>query len=326
MTLAAKLTDKQKWQRLLSSLRYSLYVIFHPFDGFWDLSREKRGSLGAANIIVFLVLLVRLLSMQFTPFLFMNVYWPSVNIIQQCLAVLLPLLFFVAGNWGLTTLFEGKGTFKDVYIATCYALTPYVILQAAMILLANIITAKEGAFYYVLEGLSLGWSGVLIICGMMQTHDYSLGKTLLFTIMTLLAMVVIIFLLLLFFSLVGDGIGYFVSLYNIMVIPACYDADRAWKIAFAYNLFTNPTPGYTDSDDWKNGYYQKYRDERAVDETITMMREPEHQFVWYSDMVTGYDLGSQYIWDVYAQATTPAEKAESMRGTWQAYIDEANAN
>ena len=28
MTLAAKLTDKQKWQRLLSSLRYSLYVIF----------------------------------------------------------------------------------------------------------------------------------------------------------------------------------------------------------------------------------------------------------------------------------------------------------
>ena len=49
---------------------------------------------------------------------------------------------------------------------------------------------------------------------MMQTHDYSLGKTLLFTIMTLLAMVVIIFLLLLFFSLVGDGIGYFVSLYK----------------------------------------------------------------------------------------------------------------
>ena len=210
MTLAAKLTDKQKWQRLLSSLRYSLYVIFHPFDGFWDLSREKRGSLGAANIIVFLVLLVRLLSMQFTPFLFMNVYWPSVNIIQQCLAVLLPLLFFVAGNWGLTTLFEGKGTFKDVGSEMCIRDS----LQAAMILLANVITAKEGAFYYVLEGLSLGWSGALIICGMMQTHDYSLGKTLLFTIMTLLAMVVIIFLLLLFFSLVGDGIGYFVSLYK----------------------------------------------------------------------------------------------------------------
>ena len=82
MTLAAKLTDKQKWQRLLSSLRYSLYVIFHPFDGFWDLSREKRGSLGAANIIVFLVLLVRLLSMQFTPFLFMSRRPPAAFVLR----------------------------------------------------------------------------------------------------------------------------------------------------------------------------------------------------------------------------------------------------
>lgn len=111
---------------------------------------------------------------------------------------------------------------------------------------------------------------------------------------------------------------------NIMVIPACYDADTAWKIAFAYNLFTNPTPGYDDTDDWKTGYLAQFRDDRAVDETLAMMREPEHQFVWYSDMISGYDLGNQYIYNVYAQAETPAEKAESMRGTWQAYIDEAN--
>lgn len=111
---------------------------------------------------------------------------------------------------------------------------------------------------------------------------------------------------------------------NVWVIPACYDADRAWKIAFAFNLFTNPTPGYTETDDWKNGFYSKYRDDRAVDETIAMMRDSSTQFVWYSDLITGYDLGSDYIWDVYGQAATPAEQAEAMRGTWQAYIDAAN--
>ena len=111
---------------------------------------------------------------------------------------------------------------------------------------------------------------------------------------------------------------------NVMVIPACYDADRAAKIAFAYNLFTNPTPGYTDTDDWKNGYYAAYRDARAVDETLTMMRENEHQFTWYVNMVSGYDLGPDFLWDVYAQAMTPAEKVESMHNTWQAYLDTAN--
>ena len=113
---------------------------------------------------------------------------------------------------------------------------------------------------------------------------------------------------------------------NVWVIPANYDADRAWKIAFAFDLFTDNTPGYGESEDWKLGFYGKYRDDRAVDETIAMMRTNETQFVWYTDLISGYDLGSQYIWSVYgtSPSATPAEKAEEMRATWQAYIDEAN--
>ncbi len=112
---------------------------------------------------------------------------------------------------------------------------------------------------------------------------------------------------------------------NVLVIPACYDAERAAKIAFAYNLYTDPTPGFEDSEDWKAGYYAKYRDLRAVDETLELMRQPEHQFVWYTDMIAGYDLGPDWIWEVSAGNVTPAERGEAMRGTWNAYIDAANA-
>lgn len=217
MSILTRLTDKQKWSRLGSSLKYSTYCMFHPFDGFWDLTHEKRGSAAAANIIVLAVLIVRLLSLQFSSFMVMNVYWPKVNILQQCLSVLLPLGIFVVCNWGLTTLFEGKGTIKDVYIATCYALVPYLLLQIPMIVLSNILTTDELAFYNVLSMVSLVWSGGLIVCGMMQIHDYGLGKTLLFIVMTIAAMLVVIFLMLLFFTLVGDGVGYFVSLYKEIV-------------------------------------------------------------------------------------------------------------
>ncbi len=113
---------------------------------------------------------------------------------------------------------------------------------------------------------------------------------------------------------------------NVYVIPACYDADRAWKIAFAYDLFTNPTPGYEDDDAWKTAYYNAYRDERAVDETIAMMLEPEHQVVAVTSLVPGYDGGPQFIWDVYGLGVTPAEKVESMMGTWQSYVDAVNGD
>lgn len=113
---------------------------------------------------------------------------------------------------------------------------------------------------------------------------------------------------------------------NITVIPACYDADRAWKIAFAYNLYTNPTPGYDDVDDWKSSYYAKYRDTRAVDETVAMMRDSAHAVTWYHTLISGYDLGPDFYWDVAARAVTPAEKLESMKAQWQAYLDATNGN
>lgn len=217
MSIVSRLTDRQKWGRLLSSLRYALYVIVHPFDGFWDLTHEKRGSVGAATLIIFAVLVTRLIGLQHTSFLFSNVYWPEVNILQQCMSIILPLGIFVVGNWGLTTLFEGKGTLKDVYMMTGYALTPFVLIGLPMIFISNALTMEEAAFYDVFASITLLWCGGLLLCGMMQVHDFGLAKTLLFTLLTVLAMVIIIFLLLLFFTLVGDGVGYFSSIYREIV-------------------------------------------------------------------------------------------------------------
>ncbi len=217
MSIVSRLTDRQKWGKLLSSLRYALYVIVHPFDGFWDLTHEKRGSVGAATLIILAVLVTRLIGLQHTSFLFNRVYWPEVNILQQCMSIILPLGIFVVGNWGLTTLFEGKGTLKDVYMMTGYALTPFVLLQLPMIFISNALTMDEAAFYDVFATLTLLWCGGLLLCGMMQVHDFGLAKTLLFTLLTVLAMVIIIFLLLLFFTLVGDGVGYFSSIYREIV-------------------------------------------------------------------------------------------------------------
>ena len=214
MSILSNLTDRRVWAKYLKSLKYATYGMFHPFDCFWDLTHEKRGSMAAAHTIVIAVLITRLLSLEHTSFLFSNVYWPEVNILQQCLSVLLPLVIFVLGNWGMTTLFEGKGTLANVYMATCYALAPFVILQLPMIVLSNWITMDEASFYTVLNTVSLVWAGGLIVCAMMQIHDYGLGKTLLFILISLFAMAVIVFLMLLFFTLVGDGVGYFTSIYK----------------------------------------------------------------------------------------------------------------
>lgn len=206
--------DKLKLHKLLDSLRYSLYVIFHPFDGFWDLKREKRGSVAAANVIVLLVLMTRLWHLQFSGFLFVDVVWKEVNIWVEMAQILVPLVIWCIANWCLTTLFDGKGGFRDIYVMTAYALVPYVLIQIPLIVMSNVITEDEGALYTVFGGISILWCAALMLVGMMQTHEYTMGKTIAFTLFTIVGMIVIMVLCLMFFCMASEAIGYFTSLFR----------------------------------------------------------------------------------------------------------------
>lgn len=210
--MTAFLNKKEDFTHYLDTLKYALYVITHPFDGFWDLTHEKRGSIAAANTILFLTLLVRIMKLQFTSFVFLRVYWEGINILLYLSSVLFPLALWCVGNWGLTTLFDGKGTLKQIYMATCYGLTPYPLIQFPLILFSNVVTYDEAEFYGVLSAISLIWAALLILAAMIQIHEYTVKKTLLFTAATGFAMLVMIFILLLFFSMISQGIAYFISI------------------------------------------------------------------------------------------------------------------
>ncbi len=215
--MTTSLTRKEKFKHYLATLRYSLYILTHPLDGFWDLTHEKRGSVAAATTILVLTILARIMSMQYTNFMFMHVYWEDINIFLYVGSIVFPLLLWCLGNWGLTTLFDGKGKLKQVYMGTCYALAPYPLIQFPLIIASNVVTAEEGQFYTVLSIFSLVWAGILIIAAMLEIHEYSLGKTIFFTIASIFAMLVEIFILLLFFSMISQGIAYFVSLVREML-------------------------------------------------------------------------------------------------------------
>lgn len=206
------LTKKETYIKYLKSLKFSLYCMTHPLDGFWDLTHEKRGTYAAANTILFITVLVRILKLRYTSFLFLNVYWEDINIFLYIASILFPLALWVVGNWALTTLFDGKGRLGQVYMATCYGMVPYPLIQVPLMIASNMVTIEEGQFYQVLDVISLIFCAFLIILAMGQIHDFSLGKNILFTVASLFAMLVMVFILMIFFSMVTQGVSYFVSI------------------------------------------------------------------------------------------------------------------
>ena len=214
----AKAASRKAWlDRYKASLRYSLYVCTHPFDGFWDLVHEHKGTLAAANTFLFLFLLARVMKLMLTNFQFINAPVQYINMFEEAGSLLFPFLILCIANWAMTTLFDGKGRFIDIYMAMCYALVPYILIQFPMILVSRMITFEEGSFYTVFLSISVIWCVFLVFVGLMEVHDYGPGKTLLFLVVTVVGASVIIFLILVFFSLLSDAVGYFVSFYREII-------------------------------------------------------------------------------------------------------------
>ena len=210
--MLASLKKKETYTRYFKNFKVAFYCMTHPLDGYWDLTHEKRGSMAVANTILILTLVARITSLQFTSFIFNQVYWPEVNIFMYLGSILFPLALWVVGNWALTTLFDGKARLPQIYMATCYAMLPYPLFQFPLIIFSNMVTVNEAEFYGVINTVVLVFCAIYIVVAMMQIHEYTMKKTILFTFFSIFAMLVIVFILLLFFSMISQGIAYFVSI------------------------------------------------------------------------------------------------------------------
>ncbi|MCL2403976.1 MAG: YIP1 family protein [Defluviitaleaceae bacterium] len=199
---------------LVKELRYSLHVIFRPIDGFWDLKHEKRGSFKAAMIILAAALITFVIIERYTGFLFNPVNLLYVNIFREIVTFLTIFVLFVVSNWCLTTLMDGKGTMADIAMATAYALTPFILINLPLVAFSNVITLQESAFYYMFLTIGVLWTAGLIILGTMVTHEYTMSKTLLTLFFIIVGMMIMVFLGLLFFSVIQRIVGLIYVLYK----------------------------------------------------------------------------------------------------------------
>lgn len=199
-------TTSGKKKTFVEELAYGFHVIVHPFDGFWDLKHEKRGSVRASIVFIAVTILTFFYQSIGQGYL-LNPEGEYADLWMQIIGVLVPLMLFVVANWCLTTLFEGEGSFKDIFIACSYSLLPLPILIIPATILSNVCTNSEINIIGFISTLAFIWLGILIFFGTQVTHDYTIGKNVITVLGTAVAMVFIIFLVMLFSTLVGKMIS-----------------------------------------------------------------------------------------------------------------------
>ena len=193
-------------RNLLDALSYGFYILFHPFDGFWDMKYEKRGSTAAAGIFAVLALFSIIVKEAVTAYLFRAE--TSLNYLTMAIVFAGAVLLFCLSNWCITTLTDGKGTMKDIFTTVGYSLFPLGLLLIPSGLLTNVLTQNESNFVALLSGAAFVWTFLLLFFGIMVTHHYTLGQNILSFLFTVLGMLIILFIGFLLVNLCGRMVSF----------------------------------------------------------------------------------------------------------------------
>ncbi|MBD5478146.1 MAG: YIP1 family protein [Lachnospiraceae bacterium] len=205
-----KFFSKEKWQ-------YMLYTISHPMDGYYWIRHRDRGSVPLAILMVIVFSCCFTANRLLASFVVNDLDPRTVDSLYELIGVLAFYLLLCVSNWSITCLMNGEGRMKDIAIAVGYGTVPISFVLVLATIVSQFIADDEQAFYTLILVIGIAYGVIMILIGIMQVHNYTLGKTLLTLFLTVLAMLIIIFLLLLLSNLLGMVVNFFKSVYTELI-------------------------------------------------------------------------------------------------------------
>lgn len=198
-------------KKLSDDFKYLLHVITHPFDGFYEVRFRGKSNLTLGTIILVLYGLLAIIKYQYTGFIMNNNPMFRMNSITTFIFGVFPFLLFCISNWSVTAIFEGSGKFKDIYTVVTYALFPKLVLDIIVVIFSNVVTKEEAVILTAITSFGMVFFAFLVFAGLCVAHEYTAATNVVMIIATFVAAIIIIFLAILYITLIQKVISFGVT-------------------------------------------------------------------------------------------------------------------
>ena len=207
---------KAKSAPVVNELGLTLTFMRNPRETVYEIKFKKRARVVGAIVLYVFFVALQILKIYLTGYLFNNV--GRSDGLSTILLSTVPILMLVVANYYVSSVRDGEGKLKDIFISFIYALSPYLVFSLPLFLISNIVTYNEQAIYFMVVGFIYAWCGVNIILTVMELHDYSLGKALINIILTLVCFILAIAFVLILYVLGYQLVSYIISLFKEAMI------------------------------------------------------------------------------------------------------------
>jgi hypothetical protein len=197
----------------MSKTGYIFYIMRHPVEGYEELRWNKKSSLKLSIVILLAWFITEIVKFTGTGFIVNKQNPENLNIFIIFLNTIIIFTICIISNWCFCSVLDGEGKFKEIWITCSYALAPYIIITLLVTLASNFIVKQEYVFLQYIQAAGIGWMCILMIAAIKVTHQYNLRKTILSIFLTALGVCIVLFICMLFLSMLQNFLIFIDTLY-----------------------------------------------------------------------------------------------------------------
>ena len=186
-------------------------TLIHPADTFTEVKEKRQGSILICVVLVLVFYVVSILQTLKGGFLFTVYDVASFNSIWLFVKTAGLVVLWIVANWMVCTLLGGRGRIKEIAIVTCYSLLPLIIERIIRLFLTNVLLPTEASFLTILEAIAVMYFLFLMIIGLLKIHDFSMGRLIGTSVLSIAGVAAIVFLAITIIILIQQFGGFIVT-------------------------------------------------------------------------------------------------------------------
>ena len=176
---------------VLKDMIYALRTPRHPMDYYYEIRKHRQGSILSATVIYLLFFIDFMAFKTQKGFIYQTMKVEDMDIGSIVLGFFILLGLFILCNYLVTSINDGDGTFKQIYMIPAYGLMPAMISILVVTLVSYVLTYNEAFLLTIVLIIGITWSVITIFIGLQTVHDYTFGETVRSILLTVIFMIIV---------------------------------------------------------------------------------------------------------------------------------------
>lgn len=217
--VAIALTLRKRGKKLINNENFKvmLDVPFHPFQAYTNLKYHKKASWPIAIGITILFYVSSVMNVTLSGFLYTDVTMSEYNSMFTLASTIGLLVLWSVCNWLVCSMLGGIGKFKEIYVATAYALVPMIVYSFVQVVLSNFLPLSMSGIISGLGTAVLLYTFFLLSIAMIIVHEYDFFKFLWTGVVTIAMMLLVVFVLFMCAIMLKQCGSFFYSVYEEII-------------------------------------------------------------------------------------------------------------